>query len=282
MATKIIVDSGSDITKQEAEELGIIHLPIEVRMNGKDYLDGENLFAEEFYKELETCTELPKTSQITPLRYQECFDEIVNNGDEAVVICLSSRLSNTYNNARMTAEQYEGKIYAVDSKTAFIGQKALCLYAIELLKKGYNAKKIAEKLEENKDKIKLYAVIDTLKYLKMGGRLSAASAFIGSLLAIKPIISVTEGEVRSINKAMGFKKGNKMVLDLCYKSDIDYKMPMLVGYSGTDMSNIDSFLNEVNSSSLERKFETNELCSMGSTIGTHIGPGAVAICYFEK
>lgn len=282
MATKIIVDSGSDITKKEAEELGIIHLPIEVRMNGKDYLDGVNLFPEEFYKELETCTELPKTSQITPLRYQETFDEIVNNGDEAVVICLSSRLSNTYNNARMTAEQYEGKIYAVDSKTAFIGQKALCLYAIELLKKGYNAKKIAEKLEEKKDKIRLYAVIDTLKYLKMGGRLSAASAFIGSLLAIKPIISVTEGEVRSINKAMGFKKGNKMVLDLCYKSDIDYKMPMIVGYSGIDLSNIQSFLTEVNSSNLERKFEESELCSMGSTIGTHIGPGAVAICYFEK
>ncbi len=282
MATKIVIDSGSDISKKEAEELGIIHLPIEVRMNGKDYLDGVNLFAEEFYKELETCTELPKTSQITPLRYQECFDEIVNNGDEAVVICLSSKLSNTYNNARMTAEQYDGKIYAVDSKNAFIGERALCLYAIELLKKGYNAKKIAEKLEEKKDKIKLYAIIDTLKYLKLGGRLSAASAFIGSLLAIKPIISVTEGEVRSINKAMGFKKGNKLVLELCDKSEIDYKMPMFVGYSGTDMSNIESFLIELSASNIDRKFDKNELCPMGSTIGTHIGPGAVAICYFEK
>lgn len=282
MATKIIVDSGADITKKEAEELGIIHMPIEVRMNDKDYLDGENLLAEEFFKELETCKELPKTSQITPLRYQEMFDKIVADGDEAVVICLSSRLSNTYNNARMTAENYDGKIVAVDSMTAFIGQKALCLYAIELAKKGYNAKKIAEKLEERKGDIKLYAVIDTLKYLKMGGRLSAASAFIGTLLAIKPIISVTEGEVRSINKAMGFKKGNKMVLELCSKSNIDYKMPMLLGYSGNDMSNIDSFMAEVNASSIEREFTKEELCSMGSTIGTHIGPGAVAICYFEK
>lgn len=282
MATKIIVDSGADITKKEAEELGIIHMPIEVRMNDKDYLDGENLLAEEFFKELETCKELPKTSQITPLRYQEMFDKIVADGDEAVVICLSSRLSNTYNNARMTAENYDGKIVAVDSMTAFIGQKALCLYAIELAKKGYNAKKIAEKLEERKGDIKQYAVIDTLKYLKMGGRLSAASAFIGTLLAIKPIISVTEGEVRSINKAMGFKKGNKMVLELCSKSNIDYKMPMLLGYSGNDMSNIDSFMAEVNASSIEREFTKEELCSMGSTIGTHIGPGAVAICYFEK
>ena len=147
MATKIIVDSGADITKKEAEELGIIHMPIEVRMNDKDYLDGENLLAEEFFKELETCKELPKTSQITPLRYQEMFDKVVADGDEAVVICLSSRLSNTYNNARMTAENYDGKIVAVDSMTAFIGQKALCLYAIELAKKGYNAKKISEKLE---------------------------------------------------------------------------------------------------------------------------------------
>ena len=282
MATKIIVDAGADITRKEADELGIIHMPIEVRMNGKDYLDGENLFAEEFYTELETCTELPKTSQITPLRYQEVFDKVVADGDEAVVICLSSRLSNTYNNARMTAENYDGKIVAVDSLTAYIGQRALTFYALELVKKGYNAKKIAEKLEERKKDIRVYAVIDTLKYLKMGGRLSAASAFIGTLLAIKPIISVTEGEVRSINKAMGFKKGNKMLLDMIAKSNIDYKMPMFTGYSGNDKSNIESFLAELNASSFERKFETSELCPMGSTIGTHIGPGAVAIGFFEK
>ena len=85
MATKIIIDSGSDITKVEAEKLGIIQIPIEVRMNGKDYLDGVTLFADNFYKELEVCKELPKTSQITPLRYQEIFDYVVNNGDEAVV-----------------------------------------------------------------------------------------------------------------------------------------------------------------------------------------------------
>ena len=283
MATKIVVDSGSDITKKEADELGVIHLPIEVRLNGQDYLDGVNLFAEEFYKELETCKELPKTSQITPLRYQEVFDKIVADGDEAVVICLSSRLSNTYNNAKMTAENYDGKIIAVDSLTAFIGQRALCLYAVELANKGYNAKKIAEKLESKKNKLKLYAVIDTLKYLKMGGRLSAASAFFGTLLAIKPIISVTEGEVRSINKAMGFKKGNKMVVDLCNKSEIDHKMPILLGYSGTNLDNIQSFMEEINSNSnIERTFYMDELCSMGSTIGTHIGPGAAAICYFEK
>ena len=142
MATKIIVDSGADITKKEAEELGIIHLPIEVRLNGKDYLDGENLFAEEFYKELETCSELPKTSQITPLRYQEIFDKVVADGDEAVVICLSSKLSNTYNNAKMTAENYNGKIVAVDSLTAFIGQRALCFYAIELVKKAIMLRKL--------------------------------------------------------------------------------------------------------------------------------------------
>lgn len=281
MATKIIIDSGSDITKEEAEKLGVIQLPIEVRLNGKDYLDGENLFAEEFYKQLEVCTELPKTSQITPLRYQEIFDSIVNNGDEAVVICLSSKLSNTYNNARMTAENYDGKIIAVDSLNAFIGQRALCYYALELLKKGYNAKKIADKLEEKKGKVKLHAVIDTLKYLKMGGRLSSASAFIGSLLSIKPLIGVIEGEVRTIGKAVGFKKGNKMVVDFCKKSDIDNDMPILIGYSGNDKGNIESFTNEINSS-LNMSFDFNEAYCMGSTIGSHIGPGAVAICYFEK
>ncbi len=282
MATKIIIDSGADITQEEADKLGIVLMPISVRLDGEDFLDGVNLFPEEFYKRLANCSELPKTSQITPIRYEEAFNKIVKNGDDAVVICLSSKLSNTYNNARMVAENFDGKIHVVDSLNAFIGQRALCFYALELLKKGYNAWKIAEKLEKRKNKIKLFAVIDTLKYLKMGGRLSAASAFIGTLLAIKPIISVTEGEVRSINKAMGFRKGNKMVLDLCYNCDIDYNKPILVGYSGTDMTNFEGFLNEVNSSSLEKKFEVTDGFSMGSTIGTHIGPGAVAICFFEK
>lgn len=281
MATKIIIDSGSDITKVEAEKLGIIQIPIEVRMNGKDYLDGVTLFADNFYKELEVCTELPKTSQITPLRYQEIFDNVVNNGDEAVVISLSSKLSNTFVNSKMTAENYNGKIYVVDSLNAFIGQRALCFYAIELAKKGYSAKKIAEKLEEKKGKVRLFAVIDTLKYLKMGGRLSSTSAVIGNLLSIKPLIGVIEGEVRTIGKSVGFKKGNKLIAEMCQKVNIDKNMPILIGYSGTDLTNIETFVAEINEN-LGFDFKVEDAFSMGSTIGTHIGPGAVAITFFEK
>lgn len=282
MATRILIDSASDINQAEAQQLGITLLPIEVRLEGKDYLDGATLSTEEFYNKLESCVELPKTSQISPIRFQESFDEVVNNGDEAVVICLSSKLSGSYNNARMVSENYNDKIFVVDSLNACIGERVLCFYALELLKKGYNAAKIAKKLEENKTNIRVMAVINTLKYLRKGGRISALTAFAGEMMSIKPLIAVIEGEVKVIGKAMGYKKGTKLLTEMISKSNgIDTSLPHVFGYSGNDVSGINDFIQD-SAESINIHKDTNDIYAIGCTIGTHVGPGAIAIAYFEK
>lgn len=283
MATKIIIDSASDITMEEAEKLGIILLPIEIQFEDSGYLDGENITKEEFYNKLKVCTSLPKTSQINPMRYKEIFEQVVSNGDEAVVLCLSSKLSGTYNGARLTAQEYEGKIFAIDTKNACVGQRILCFYALELIKKGYNAKKIAEELEKVKDKVRVIAVIDTLKYLRMGGRLSAVAGFVGEMMAIKPLICVNlDGGLDVIGKAMGYKKGHKMLVDIFKKEgEIDLNKPYVFGYSGNDLKNINEFI-DINAKEIFDNPTEVPLYQIGSTIGTHVGPGAIAIAYFVK
>lgn len=281
MAVRLVVDSGSDINQEEAKKLGITLIPIELRLNDVDYKDGVDITYEEFYNQLAKCITLPKTSQITPIRYQELFDSIVEAGDEAVIVCLSSKLSGTYNSAKMTAENYNGKIHVVDSMNACIGQRILTFYALELLKQGKSAKEIAESLEKVKGKIKLHAVIDTLKYLKMGGRVSSITAFAGEMLSIKPLIGVIDGQVKVIGKAFGTKKAYKQIIDLCKKDDINYNMPLVFGYAGNDKTSVESFSNDI-ISSVSDKFSKEQTYNIGATIGTHIGPGAVAVAYFEK
>ena len=282
MATKIIIDSASDISSKEAKELGILMIPVEVNFEGKDYLDGENLSCSEFFEKLETCSSLPKTSQISPARYSDYFEKIVNDGDDAVVICLSSKLSGTYNSAKLAAENYNEKIQVVDSLNACIGERVLCFYAIELLKNGCNAKDIAIELEKVKGKVKVYAVLNTLKYLKKGGRISPLVAFAGELMGIKPVVGVIDGEVKLVSKAMGFKKGNKALVDFYSKTNgIDYTKPYVLGFSGNDQAYVNDFANEYEKTLLGNN-KSFDKYYIGCTIGTHIGPGAIAIAYIEK
>ena len=206
MAVKILIDSASDITVAEGKELGITVLPIEVNFGGETYMDGETILADEFYTKLESANELPKTSQINSYRFEEEFKKHIDNGDEIVYLSLSSKISGTYNNARLTAEQFEGKAYAVDTLSATAGMRILALYALRLVEEGKSAKEIAEELEKKKSKVRIVAMIDTLKYLKMGGRISSAAAIVGGLMNLKPIISVVDGEVKVIGKCVGLKK----------------------------------------------------------------------------
>lgn len=282
MAVKILIDSASDFTKQEAEEKGLIFLPMEITVGDKIYSDGVDLLPKDFYKILESATSLPKTSQITAYTYQEKIQEIVDNGDEVIVITISSKLSATYSNAERACQNYKGKAFAVDSLNACLGEKILALYALELVESGKSAQEIFAELEIAKTKIKVFALIDTLEYLKKGGRLSGAAAVVGSLLNIKPIISVDNGEIKNIGKAMGLKKGFKALMDTIFASgEIDYARPYGVIFSGNDTTNLHKFLEYA--VDLWVKDTNNPLTSnLGSTIGTHIGPGAIGLAYFTK
>lgn len=280
MSVKIMIDSASDITKEEAEELGFLFMPIQVRLGEEEYFDGVDLLPTEFYEKLVTSKDMPQTSLINSYRWNEAFEEATKNGDEVVAITLSSKISGTFNAAVEASKNFNGKVVVVDSLNAALGERLLGLFALELSKQGLSASEIAEKLNEKKTNIRLFAVIDTLKYLKKGGRISAATAFFGEMLSIKPIVGVIDGKVEVIGKAKGNKKGNQYLISKVDEvGGIDFDMPYGLLYSGNNQTNINKFTDECEY--LFANIKPNSYC-LGCTIGTHIGPGAVGIAFFSK
>ena len=168
MAVKLVIDSASDISLEEANRLGITMIPMEVRFDQEEYLDGVNLTPKQFYDKLIESTDLPKTSQINPYRFEEEYERLTNLGNEVVVITISSKLSGTYRSAVEASKNYGGKVFVIDSLNACIGERLLCQYAMTLIEQGFTGEQIANKLNEKKSKINLMAMLNTLKYLKKG------------------------------------------------------------------------------------------------------------------
>ena len=281
MAVKFIIDSASDVLPSECKKLPVVHVPLTVRFGDKEFADAVDLSHKKFYKMLTSGKEEhPTTSQVTPAAWEEAMEEIVNNGDTAVVITLSSKLSGTYQSACIAAGEFEGKVFVVDSMTATIGERLLLQYGIRLANEGLDAASIAQRLDEIKDKVRIYARLDTLEYLKKGGRISAATAVVGTMLNIKPIIAVDNGVVENVGKARGPKAADKQLRELVAKSGgIDFSKPMCAAYSGNEDDNLKTFLAE----SSEMLCGTEApIATVGCVIGTHVGPGAVALAYFQN
>lgn len=281
MAVKFIIDSASDVLPNECKKLDVIHVPLTVRFGDKEFADAVELNAKKFYKMLTSGKEAhPTTSQITPAAWAEAMERIVANGDTAVVITISSQLSGTYQSACIAAEDFEGKVFVVDSMTATIGERLLLEYGIRLAKDGLDAATIKARLDEIKGKVRIFARLDTLEYLRKGGRIGSATAVVGTMLNIKPIITVQDGKVENIAKARGTKAADKQLRDLVAKSGgIDFSKPFCAAYSGTEDDNLKTFLSD----SREMLCDTEApIAVVGSVIGAHVGPGAVAIGYFEN
>ena len=281
MAVKFIIDSASDVLPGECKKLDVVHVPLTVRFGDKEFADAVDLSHKKFYKMLTSGKEAhPTTSQVTPAAWSEVMEQVVENGDTAVVITISSKLSGTYQSACIAAEDFEGKVFVVDSMTATIGERLLLQYGIRLAHEGLDAATIAARLDEVKDKVCIFARLDTLEYLKKGGRISGATAVVGTMLNIKPIITVRDGVVENVAKARGPKAADKMLRDLIGKSGgIDFSKPMCAAYSGNEDDNLKTFLSE--SSELLCNTEA-PIATVGCVIGTHVGPGAVAIAYFHN
>lgn len=283
MGMKLIVDSASDIGMQEAKEMGIEMLPMAIMFGDEEYYDGVDMLPTQFYQKLETSDVLPKTSQINAYRFEEAFEKCTANGDEVIVITLSSKLSGMYASAVSAAEKFNGKVYVVDSLNAAIGERLLCNYALQLMEKGtLSAEEIVEELNAKKMKIKVIALLSGLEYLKKGGRISSAVAFAGELLSLKPVIAIVEGEVKLAGKAMGERKGTILLNTLIGKTTgIDFAMPYGVVYSGVEKTSLKNYLK--NSKALwEGALGEIPEYAIGATIGTHIGPGTVGVSFFEK
>ena len=279
---KILVDSASDVEQSEAEELGIYLIPIKVRFGNEEYSDGINLSHREFFEKLIESSDLPQTSQINEFAWEEKFKELTADGSEVITITISSKLSGTYGCAVRAAKKFGGKVCVIDSMNACAGERVLCDYALRLINSGHSSAEIEAELNAAKNKIQLLAVLDTLKYLKKGGRISAAAAVAGELLSIKPVVSIVRGEVKCIGKAMGSKKGNNLLMQLTEKcGGIDFDMPYAVGYSGMSDDYLKKYLRD--SEPLWKGHTENiPVCSVGCTIGTHVGPNGVVVAFFAK
>lgn len=282
MAIKILIDSASDISKQESEKLGVYLMPIIVNFDDEEYFDGVNLLPKKFYEKLIESDVLPKTSQISPYRYEEAFKELTENGDQVIAITLSSKLSGTYESAVQASGKFNGKVFVIDSLSAAIGERLLCQYAQKLIDKNLSATEIVKELNAAKKKLNIIAMVNTLEYLKKGGRISKTVAFAGELLSIKPVIAVIDGEVKLIGKAMGSKKANNLLNTLVQKKGgINFDMPFGVVWSGLDDSTLQKYIKD---SSHLWESHTSKVPSyiIGSTIGTHVGPGAIGVAFFEN
>ena len=281
MAVKFIIDSASDVLPGECKKLDVIHVPLTVRFGDKEFADAVDLSHKKFYKMLTSGMEAhPTTSQVTPAAWSEVMEQVVENGDTAVVITISSKLSGTYQSACIAAEEFEGKIFVVDSMTATIGERLLLQYGIRLAAEGLDAAAIAAKLDAVKDKVRIYARLDTLEYLRKGGRISSATAVVGSMLYIKPIIAVRDGLVENVAKARGPKAADKQLRELVAKSGgIDFSKPLCAAWSGLEDDNLKTFL--ADSSDMLCGTEV-PVATVGCVIGAHVGPGAVALAYFEN
>ena len=279
MAIKFIVDAGSDLTQAQAQALGVTLIPMTIRFGEEEFRSGVDITNEEFYDKLATAKVLPTTSQPTPYDFEQVYQQVKDAGDEAIVLCVSSALSGTYQSASIAAAEYADCIYVIDTKAVSIAQKILLDYAISLKKHGANAKEIASELEKKKKDVCAYGAVDTLEYLSKGGRLSKAAGAVGSMLGIRPVLHLTNGELAVAGKARGTKAAITLTHNLVSEVGVDYSMPVGIGYTGNDSSVVDPYLNASNS-----VWNGHEVpvYNVGSTVGTHTGPGLFIVAFFKK
>jgi len=280
MAVKFIIDSASDILPDEAERLGMLHLPLHILFGDREYADAVDLDHRAFYEKLVESDVIPTTSQVTPEAFASAYERVTAAGDTAVVVTISSRLSGTWQSAVIAAEGYEGRVFVVDSENVCVGERILILRGLALRDQGLSAGEIARQLEAERGRIRLIALLETLEYLKKGGRISAATALAGGILSIKPVIAVENGEVVLVGKARGSRRGNNLLRELIEKNGgIDFERPFCLAYSGLSDTLLRKYIDD-SAELWDPYVHSLPVASIGCTIGTHAGPGAIALAFF--
>ena len=279
MGVRIIVDSTADIKKDIADKFTVV--PLMVNFGEESYADGVEIDTDTFYKKLVSGSVMPTTSQPAPDKFAQVFAEAVDAGDEVLVITISSKLSGTFQSANIAAEDFEGKVFVVDSRTVTIGAGVLAEYALQLVQQGKTAREVKEILDEEKSNVIIHAVLDTLEYLKRGGRISKTAALAGGLLNVKPVIDVSDGEVHSVTKGRGIKQATLLMNAEIEKKGVNLEKPFLAGYTGCEDTLMQNYLDEY-ADMWGGDREAIGVAQIGSVVGTHAGPGAFAMAYFIK
>lgn len=281
MSVRIITDSASDVSPAEHPALAV--LPLSVTFGTDVYMDGVDIDHQRFYEMLVERDELPKTGQVNPYAFSQAIAEAREAGDEAVIITVGAKLSGTNQSARTAlAEAPGGDVYVVDSNNVTLGERVLVEYALRLVDEGQGAAQIAAAVEAVRDRVVVIGLLETLEYLVRGGRLSAAAGAVGTLLNVKPVVAAEDGLIVQLGKARGSKNGRNLLNQKVEKAGgIDFSMPLALGYTGLSDAVLKKYIED--SAALWAGHTEGELPvhTIGATIGTHVGPGAVAVAFFQ-
>lgn len=281
MSVRIITDSASDMSPAEHPALAV--LPLSVTFDTDVYMDGVDIDHQRFYEMLVERDELPKTGQVNPYAFSQAIAEAREAGDEAVIITVGAKLSGTNQSARTAlAEAPGGDVYVVDSNNVTLGERVLVEYALRLVDEGQGAAQIAAAVEAVRDRVVVIGLLETLEYLVRGGRLSAAAGAVGTLLNVKPVVAAEDGLIVQLGKARGSKNGRNLLNQKVEKAGgIDFSMPLALGYTGLSDAVLKKYIED--SAALWAGHTEGELPvhTIGATIGTHVGPGAVAVAFFQ-
>ncbi len=281
MSVKIIVDSASDIKVSFAEQQNIGFAPLRTILAGTEYRDGIDIVPDEFFEKLEANKEVARTSQVNVSEFAAMFEEAVRAGDDVIVITISSGLSGTCQSALVAAQDYPGRVYVIDSLSATAGEQVLIEQAIRRRGEGWTAAQIFEELDILRKKGRLFVTLETLEYLKRGGRISKTSAAVGGLLNIKPILTLNgEGKLETVGKARGIKMSHKMMNDsIRAAGGIDFRYPVVLTYAG-DLADgaVTNYL-EDSRDIFGDHMDQLTIGQLGCVIGTHSGPGAIVVSF---
>ena len=280
MGVRIITDSTSDISIEEAGKMGLAIVPLKVIFGNTEYKEGIEISMEGFYEKLVTSEKLPTTSQPAPDDFLEQYLKAKEAGDSVVVVLIAGKLSGTFQSAIIAKEMAEySQIYVVDSLTSIIGLRLLVEHAVNLVKQGLEAIQIAKTLEELKERIVLFAMVDTLEYLHKGGRLSKSSAIIGSLLNFKPIITLKDGAIQVVGKERGTNKGLARILEAIDEfGAIDQNYSVNFGFTAEDSKSLLLKEKVIDKYALKNY----GMYPVGCVVGVHVGPGACMIAYIKQ
>lgn len=288
MSVHIITDSASDLARDADPALTV--LPMSVAFGSETYRDGVDLTGERFYEKLVEGDELPTTGQVTPYAFSQAI-EAARAADGAVdgivIVTVSSKLSGTYQGACAAADGAGGEgagVHVVDSLNVTVGEHVLVDLALRLARAGLPAAAIARELERERGRVRVVGLLDTLEYLRRGGRVPAATAAIGELLSIKPVVAVDDGEVVVRGRARGSKNGRNLLSREVERSGgIDFAMPVCLGYAGLSDKLLQKYIDD-SARLWEGHIERGRLpvTRVGATIGTHVGPGAIALGWFAR
>jgi len=280
MSIRIVIDSTSDVTDEIIEKYNLKVVPLTVNFEKQSYLDKIELSSKEFFEKLAAADKLPTTTLVSPGAFVEAFSEILLEGDKVLGLFVASEFSGTYDSARMARNMIgSDDIHIIDTRSVCLGSFALILEAIELVQQNKTIEEIVEILNRLKEKIVVVAALDTLKYLEKGGRLSKGQAVVGSLLNIKPIVAIKDGEIKVIEKLRGKNKTVKWFDEWIEKNNYDLSDKTVLLFHGNAYNQL-KLLRET----IEDKYKIKNIIEneIGPVIGTHSGPGVLGMGFLNK